>query len=398
VKDESRTQGQLTDELVELRRRIAELETLEAERKGAEEALRRNEATLSSIFRAAPVGIGLVSDRALRQVNDRLCEMVGYSSDELVGKSARILYPSEQEFERVGREKYAQIRAVGTGTMETRWQRKDGAVIHVLLSSSAVNPSDPSEGVTFTALDISERKRTEEALRKSEVKFRALAELTPSAIFIIQGDRFVYVNSATATITGYSRDELLSMPCWKVIHPDMHQVVKERCLAYQRGEQVAPRYEIKLSSKEGRARWGAFASTLFEYEGNPAVLGTVFDITDRKGVEQGKSRLETQLRQAQKMEAIGTLAGGIAHDFNNILAAIIGFTEMALSKVPRESPVRRHLEQVLNAGSRATDLVRQILPFSHQTELERKPIPVAPLVKEALKLLRSSLPTTIDIR
>lgn len=109
-------------------------------------------------------------------------------------------------------------------------------------------------------------------------------------------------------------------------------------------------------------------------------------------------RLERELRQAQKMEAIGTLAGGIAHDFNNILAAIVGYAEMACFRVPQGSPVQRYLKQVLASSSRATHLVNHILAFSRQSEQERKPIPVGAIVEEALKLLRSSLPSTIAIR
>ena len=109
-------------------------------------------------------------------------------------------------------------------------------------------------------------------------------------------------------------------------------------------------------------------------------------------------KLERDLRQAQKMLAIGTLAGGIAHDFNNILAAIVGHTEMACLKVTDEDPVRRNLEQVLKASTRATDLVRQILTFSRLTEQKRQPVSLVSVVQEALKLLRASLPTTIEIR
>jgi PAS domain S-box-containing protein len=114
--------------------------------------------------------------------------------------------------------------------------------------------------------------------------------------------------------------------------------------------------------------------------------------------ETQERSMERQLRQAQKMEAIGTLAGGIAHDFNNILAAIIGYTEMVLFKSTKDSPIRRNLEQVLKAGNRAKELVKQILAFSRQSEQELKPIQISIIIKEALKLLRASLPTTVEIR
>jgi PAS domain S-box-containing protein len=136
------------------------------ERKRAEEALREREATLESILRAAPVGIGLVVNRVLMQINDRCCDMVGRSRQELLGQNARILYPNDKEYEYVGKYKYEQIRAKGTGTVETRWQRKDGTVIDVLLSSTPLDPDDWSAGVMFSTLDITERKQVERALAK----------------------------------------------------------------------------------------------------------------------------------------------------------------------------------------------------------------------------------------
>ena len=107
---------------------------------------------------------------------------------------------------------------------------------------------------------------------------------------------------------------------------------------------------------------------------------------------------EAQLRQAHKMEAVGTLAGGIAHDFNNIHAAIIGFSELAIDKSPEGSPARRLMERVFAVGLRGRDLVKQILAFSRQAEQEKPPLKLVPVLKEALKLLRASLPSTVDIR
>jgi PAS domain S-box-containing protein len=133
----------------------------------AEKALRDREATLKSIFRAAPTGIGLVKNRVLKRVNDRICQMTGYSRRELLGQSSRILYPSDKDFNYVGSEKYAQISKYGTGTVETKWRRKDGKIIDVLLSSTPLQPSDLGAGVTFTALDITDRKKAENSLKKA---------------------------------------------------------------------------------------------------------------------------------------------------------------------------------------------------------------------------------------
>ncbi|HZK29850.1 MAG TPA: PAS domain S-box protein [Methanoregula sp.] len=149
------------------------------EQKRADEALRESEASLASIFRVAPVGIGLVSDRVIVRVNDRISEMTGYSYDDLVGQSARILYPTDEDSDFVGKVKYDMIRKQGAGTVETRWLRKDGVIRDILLSSTPVNPPDISAGVMFTALDITDRKNAEaelhtayEQLAKTEEELR----------------------------------------------------------------------------------------------------------------------------------------------------------------------------------------------------------------------------------
>ena len=142
------------------------------DRKQAEESLREQEIKLSSIFRAAPVGIGMVINRVFQEANEMLCHMTGYNRKELLGKSARMLYPTQEDYDYVGQEKYRQISEKSTGTVETRWKRKDGTVIDIILSSTRLDPDNLAKGVTFTALDITDRKQAGEELREALVSLR----------------------------------------------------------------------------------------------------------------------------------------------------------------------------------------------------------------------------------
>lgn len=174
------------------------------ETKKALVALQERESTLKSIFLAAPIGIGMVCDRVVKQANKHMFEMVGYSQEELLGKSARLLYLTDEDFEFVGSEKYAQIHKQGIGALETCFQRKDGKVIDVLLSSAPIDPNDLSKGITFTTLNITNRKKAEAALRKSEEKYRRLYKLMrlmadniPDLIWAKDMDgRYMFVNQA----------------------------------------------------------------------------------------------------------------------------------------------------------------------------------------------------------
>jgi len=172
------------------------------EQKRTLKALKRSEATFNGLFRAAPIGIGLVTDRIFRFVNRTMCEMTGYGSEELVGRSARILYDSDEEYERVGRVKYDEIAEHGTGSVETRFVRKGGGSVDVLLSSSPIHPDNLSSGVIFTAMDISDRKRAETALRESEARLRQAVKM--EAVGQLAGGLAHDFNNLLMAITSYT--------------------------------------------------------------------------------------------------------------------------------------------------------------------------------------------------
>jgi len=214
----------------------SKLEQELTDRKRAEEALRQSEATLKSIVRAAPTGIGMVSDRVLKQVNQRLCEMTGYSTGEMLEQNARMLYPTDSDFNWVGQEKYRQIQHHGTGTVETRWKRKDGRIIDVLLSSTPIDLEDLGTGVTFTALDITQRKQAEESLRKYEY---IVATSTDLMSLLDRDYIFQAVNDSFLNAYLKKRSEVIGHPVPELLGREtFEKKVKEkldRCLS---GEKV----------------------------------------------------------------------------------------------------------------------------------------------------------------
>jgi len=260
-------------------------------RKRAEEALWESEARLKSIFRVAPVGIGLVSDRVLLNVNDRVCEMTGYSRDELVGENARILYPTDEDYEYVGREKYGQIRERGTGIVETRWRHKDGRVIDVLLSSTPLDPKNLSAGVTFTALDITERKRAERALRQERDRAQTYLDVAGVMFVVIGIDRKVkLINKRGCDILGYDEGEIIGKDWFDNFLPeDFREHVGAVFDALIAGDiEPVEYYENPIIGKDGSERLIAWHNTVLRDESDK-IIGTLAsgeDITERKRAEE----------------------------------------------------------------------------------------------------------------
>jgi len=281
--------------------------------------------------------------------------------------------------------------------------------------------------------DITGRKLAEENLRESEEEFRNFFENIPVSSWLedlsgvkkhfdvlrdegildietyfrehpeglercVQGVKIKDVNQETLDLHQAKSKEQLLQGLETTFTPESLVVFKKEMIDVWNGKTQAT-YDtvVRTFNDEVRYVTVSYKVTPGHEESLDKVLVTLVDITEKTLVDKQKNKLEMQLQQAQKMEAIGTLAGGIAHDFNNILAAILGYTEMARDDSPAESTIAKDLDKVLEAGNRAKDLVQQILAFSRHNEVECIPLQPVSVVKEAIKMLRPSLPTTIEI-
>lgn len=304
---------------------------------------------------------------------------------------------SELERDRKGENEPFRSRSV-----EVEINRKDGAKIWCEITASFLRDEKGEvTGILGCTRDITGRRKALESLRESEERFRTMAQASPVVFWMSETwpkGQPIYVSPSFERIFGYSPEELRRNPdIWfDHIHPEDQARVSE---IIRGKENQAHDYECRVIRPDGALRWVRIRVTpVLAPDGSPVMItGITEDITEQKRSEQDKASYEERLARAQKMEAIGTLAGGIAHDFNNILSAIIGYTELALDDIPEENPAARRLREVLRAGDRARDLVSQILTFSRQARTEKKKVSAHLIVKEAMKLLRSSIPSTIAI-
>jgi PAS domain S-box-containing protein len=271
---------------------------IQIEKRAAELLLKENEEKLQSIFRAAPVGIGLVVNRIFMEVNDTFCTMTGYTRKELIGKSAEMIYATIEEFDSVGIEKYGQIAEKGTGSVETRFKCKDGRILNIFLSSTPLDKDDLMKGVTFTVMDITERKLAEEALRESEEKYRLLIDTANESIIVAQDGLLKFVNNMTIELLeGYSEEELIGRPFPEFIHPDDQKIVVENYRRRIANEAAQQRYNFRVVTRNGTVKWVELNAVLIEWQGKPATLNFLSDITERKLAEIALRNSEEKYRR-----------------------------------------------------------------------------------------------------
>jgi len=478
------------------------------ERINTEHKIIESEQSLQAILRTSPIGIGRVKNRVFDWINESMCTMSGYTFEELEGKSARLIYESDEAFETTGKSLNQ------TGQAEHRMIRKDGTMRDVLVKISPVN--SPSH--IFTVIDMTEQKKAEGSLRKSELLYRTLVEKSSEILMLGNAEhKRTYVSPNITKILGYTVQEFLTVGQADFIHPDsVHAGESARTwvLEYP-GESVT--FEARNRHKNGSWRWfectarnlleepnvnamvmnlkditerkdaeaALFESEtkyrmvvenslvgfyiiqdnlfrfankryceifgytyeeivdvlgpidltypedsgmveenlrkrLFEgmdsieydfravrkdgtiitlkvlgssilYHGMPAATGTLIDITKEK-------MLESRLRQAQKMEAIGTLAGGVAHDFNNILTALTGYGTLLQLKLDKGNPLQHYVDQILSASMKGANLTRSLLAFSRKQPISLNPIDLNNIIKGTEKLLMRLLTEDIILK
>ncbi|MBN1918638.1 MAG: PAS domain S-box protein [Verrucomicrobia bacterium] len=308
-------------------------------------ALAEREVHLKSILRAAPTGIGVVSNRVFKEVNDRLCEMLGRSRDELLGQSARIVYPTDEDYEYVGREKYRQIAECGTGTVETRFQRKDGTILDILLSSAPIDPNDLSGGVTFTALDITERKQAEEGLRQSEAALADVLASIQDGISVLSPDLTVRQVNAVLEQWYAAKLPLEGKKCYECYHNadrPCEPCPTLRCIRSGRTE-----HDVVPGLPGSPVEW----LELFSYPMRDRETGTVIgvvefarDVTERKRIEEALRQREETLRTTLDQSPVGVFVvfreGDTARiRFANRQAAeIVGQSEESIPAISLANP------------------------------------------------------------
>lgn len=369
------------------------------DRRRAEEALRQSEEKFRLAFQTSPDSINLnrLSDGMYVDVNEGFTKLTGYTREDAVGKTSVELniWADPRDRERL----VQGLRSKGyVENLEARFRRKNGQMSFGLMSARVLRLNQEDVILSITR-DITERKEMDEKLRETEKKYRELTESLPQVIFEVdsKGD-LVYLNHRGYELFGYTPEDLNGgFSVREAFIPEDRERIAGDILINVQGRRLG-RQEYTAVNKNGdRFPVSVHANRVLRDQTAIGVRGILIDLTQIRGAEEEKKKLEIQLQQAQKMEAIGALAGGIAHDFNNILSAIIGFTELAMFGEGAEH-CAPELNEALKAANRAKDLVKQILAFSRQTDEERMPVRVALVVKEAMKFLRATIPATIEIK
>jgi PAS domain S-box-containing protein len=329
-------------------------------------------------------------------VNREIERMFGFAREELLGKPMDMLVPARFRENhpafRAGFMNSPTVRAMGVGR-ELYGLRKDGSEVPIEIGLTPIATPD-GMFVLSAIVDITARKRAEQ-------RFRAAVESSPNGMVMVDAaGRIVLVNREVERMFGYSRDELLGQQI-ELLVPERfrrgHPKDREDFVADPRARSMGAGRDLYGLRKDESEFPVEIGLNPMETEEGLFVLGSIVDITARKRFEADQRQLEEQLRHSQKMEAVGTLAGGIAHDFNNILGAIIGFAEL-LNEAVVGAQAKGDLRELLKASERGKLLVQRILAFSRRQEAQRKPLALGGPVEEATRLLRSSLPATIDIR
>jgi two-component system, cell cycle sensor histidine kinase and response regulator CckA len=373
---------------------------LQASNRRAEEALRSSEEKYRSVFHNTGTATVIIeADLTISEANAGAADLMGKLRPEVEGRMTctDIIHP--KDLPRFRQHHQAVLKAEVPPQNESTFRLVDHQLkIKDVIIQIGLIPE--TRRCVVSLMDMTVRKQTEHALRQSEEKYRSILEGIEEGYYEtdLRG-RLTFLNKAMCAMLGNERGNLLGRNFRSLVDEAIgRRLFRLFNAVYKSGK--GRTLSGKLTRKKGGPIHAEVSISLIRNSENEIIgfRGLIRDVTYRVRHEKEKHELEIRLQQAHKMEAIGTLAGGIAHDFNNILSAILGYTELSLAQAPGETSLQGHLRKVLQASERARELVKQILTFSRQEQQELIPIQVNATLKEALKLLRASLPATIKIQ
>ena len=360
------------------------------ERKHTEETMRKSEEKYRSLVESTEDSIYLLDkDGTYLFMNEKHLSRLGLPADKVIGKTYGEFHPLGDTKEFL--EKIEKIFETGQTTQhEHRSFRDDRYFLRTL--SPVKDPGGNTTSVTVVSKDITDRARSEEALKESEEKYRTVLEANPDPLVVygMEG-RVIYLNPAFTRVFHWSLEELIGKKMDNFVPeenwPETRMMISKVTVS---GEDFSG-FETRRYTRDGNTLDVSISGSFYrDREGNVAAsVINLRDITEQK-------KMATQLQQSQKMEAVGTLAGGIAHDFNNILAVILGNAELAIDDVPKGNLVAECLEEIRLASIRAKEMIQQLLSFSRKTDEENKPLNMVPVIKASMKMLRTAIPSSVE--
>ncbi|MCL4694369.1 MAG: PAS domain S-box protein, partial [Candidatus Hydrogenedentes bacterium] len=363
-------------------------------RKASEQSARLAHFALEAVSDAAymyrPVGNFLY-------VNEAACRALGYSREELLQRGVGDIdpdFPAERH-----QKIYAKLKQHGGLRFESSHQRKDGTRFPVEISLN-MNELEGQKLICAFARDITDRKKAELELQRSEERFRSLIENVSDVVATIREDGTIeYVSPSVERVVGFGSEESIGTNVLDYVHPDDRPAARAGLQLVFNSPKDPNKLECRIRRRDGTFRHVEVIGSQFV---NPRgeVRGVIMyrDVTDRIVAESERRELEAQRRQSQKLEAVGQLAGGVAHDFNNLLTAIRGYAELAHSDLPAGHPVSAYLNESIQACARAESLVRQLLLFSRRGEPQLQSIHLDEVVSSMGKMLKRLIGEHIELR
>ena len=355
-------------------------------RKQAESALRAREAMYRATFERTRAVRLLIEPRtgAIADANAAACQFYGYTRDEMIRLSIPALNPLPPEHLATLMASVPDDRAAHF-IMQHRLAQGDLRDVEVYSTRVEVNGTTMLDSLVF---DITERRRSEQELRRSEERYRRMFDEAPIAINISRGTDILYANGAYVRMFGYSSlDEIKSMNSLRLFGEESRLVIADRVRRRALGEPVPNNYEVEGIRADGTRFPLYLYLSKTTFGGDPATLAFLVDFSEVKEHQAVREELQAQLQQAQKMESVGRLAGGVAHDFNNMLSVILGTTELAMGAVAPTTPLHADLQAIAGAAQRSADLTQQLLAFARKLPATRTVLDLNEAVGGMLRML-----------
>ena len=347
------------------------------DRMRSEEALQKSEKLYRSLFENTGTATFVAEDDfTISQVNAKCEELTGYSREEIEGRMKTTDFVDPEDLEQAVNYHLARREPIDETPSEYEFnmRNRQGDVKTVFIQIGIIPETKQS---IASIIDITQRKKAEEALRESQEKYRLLFENANDAIFITQDGVIKFPNPSVLDLVGYSAEELVQLPFTDLVHPADRAMVLERYQKRIAGAQDIPvTYSHRVIDKTENELLVELSSVRITWEGRPATLNFVRDITQQK-------KMESQLQQAQRMESIGTLAGGIAHDFNNLLMGIQGNASLIMSDIDSSHPHHERLNNIEQYVKNGSELTKQLLGFARGGKYEVKPSDLNPLIEKS---------------